>query len=701
MIPYLIASGLTLVFGTLYPAYASYKAVRTKNVREYVKWMMYWIVFAFFTTFESMADLFIAFWFPFYYELKIIFLLWLISPVSRGSLGSSMLYRKLIHPNLMKREDEIDRMIGKLQEQGYNTAIRFGSQAFQYVTNLVMTTAIRGGGGIVSQLKKSYSLTDLSNMDEADYDQHGKSRDPANRSYPRAIGYHGQPEDDPYFSRERSESRGSGSRSRDNPYEPMFYSESPMRHHTRRQISETHGDAASSGYSSGAEFLPVQDELMHTDDYELYDPRLHSIRYRTPTSTRPYVPSQSAPLGPSNVALRNRPRPKKPQEDTFSDGENYYEATSRLSNQINQQIFQQPQSRPLSRSSSISDSYYPSEAETDCTDLADPNDEEDEDDEDEVWVEPFEDPVITGQLTFLVGPQAPGQKTPIGDDETQGTLKKKDELDGERTPIGGDRMADLAQIQDLERVALRLRETMEQAPPPVPMKFSHSSASPSTRREPFIEERPLPSVAMGRETRSRTGSISSQSGSNTSSRPQSRGERIQRKQRAPQPPSGDPGWVIHPRPPPLSYPQPAASNYDAEQEKLIRPVAPKMTYPDQTRPKLRDVELQGPITSTPVPFSFPRMSTRTEEPQFREEAAALYPIQEKSSPMPIGYRPTSPRNMPGAPAIQGTLSPNLDQSESASGLSVSPSKCPHCTIHSWLPHSSNCAKWKGGVRRRP
>lgn len=43
----------------------------------------------------------------------------------------------------MKREDEIDRMIGKLQEQGYNTAIRFGSQAFQYVTNLVMTTAIR------------------------------------------------------------------------------------------------------------------------------------------------------------------------------------------------------------------------------------------------------------------------------------------------------------------------------------------------------------------------------------------------------------------------------------------------------------------------------------------------------------------------------------------------------------------------------
>jgi hypothetical protein len=47
----------------------------------------------------------LPFRFPFYYELKIIFLIWLISPVSRGSLGSSLLYRKLVHPNLMKKED--------------------------------------------------------------------------------------------------------------------------------------------------------------------------------------------------------------------------------------------------------------------------------------------------------------------------------------------------------------------------------------------------------------------------------------------------------------------------------------------------------------------------------------------------------------------------------------------------------------------
>ena len=33
-----------LVFGTLYPAYASYKAVKTKNVKEYVSRTYYKLV---------------------------------------------------------------------------------------------------------------------------------------------------------------------------------------------------------------------------------------------------------------------------------------------------------------------------------------------------------------------------------------------------------------------------------------------------------------------------------------------------------------------------------------------------------------------------------------------------------------------------------------------------------------------------------
>ena len=51
---------------------------------RYVKWMMYWIVLAFFNSIEPFADIFIGFWFPFYYWLKIGVLLWLLAPASNG-----------------------------------------------------------------------------------------------------------------------------------------------------------------------------------------------------------------------------------------------------------------------------------------------------------------------------------------------------------------------------------------------------------------------------------------------------------------------------------------------------------------------------------------------------------------------------------------------------------------------------------------
>ncbi|KAF5269364.1 hypothetical protein FQA39_LY08756 [Lamprigera yunnana] len=143
-----------LLFGTLYPAYASYKAVKTKNVKEYVKWMMYWIVFALFTCAETFTDVFLS-WFPFYYEIKIVLVLWLLSPATKGS---SILYRKFVHPMFSKREHEIDEYIAKAKEQSYKQVLDLGSKG----VNVLMQTAIKGGGGIVNQLRKSYSLSDLS-----------------------------------------------------------------------------------------------------------------------------------------------------------------------------------------------------------------------------------------------------------------------------------------------------------------------------------------------------------------------------------------------------------------------------------------------------------------------------------------------------------------------------------------------------------
>jgi len=157
MMSALLSRCLILVLGTLYPAYRSYKAIKNKDLREHVKWMMYWIVFALFTTTETFLDIFFS-WFPFYYEIKILFILWVLSPATRGS---SLLYKKVVHPLLISREKEIDDLIEKTKQQGYSTFVQLFSSGFNYASSLFLTSALKGQMLLGNQLKKSLSLNDV------------------------------------------------------------------------------------------------------------------------------------------------------------------------------------------------------------------------------------------------------------------------------------------------------------------------------------------------------------------------------------------------------------------------------------------------------------------------------------------------------------------------------------------------------------
>ena len=119
--------------------------------------MMYWIVFALFTTCETFLDIFFS-WFPFYYEIKILFILWVLSPATRGS---SLLYKKVVHPMLISREKEIDDLIEKTKQQGYSTFIQLFSSGFNYASNLFLSSALKGQMLLGNQLKKSLSLNDV------------------------------------------------------------------------------------------------------------------------------------------------------------------------------------------------------------------------------------------------------------------------------------------------------------------------------------------------------------------------------------------------------------------------------------------------------------------------------------------------------------------------------------------------------------
>ncbi|CAJ0937867.1 unnamed protein product [Ranitomeya imitator] len=132
---------LRLIFGTLYPAYYSYKAVKSKDIKEYVKWMMYWIIFALFMTLETFTDIFLC-WFPFYYELKIAFVAWLLSPYTKGS---SLLYRKFVHPTLSSKEKEIDECLIQAKDRSYDALVHFGKRGLNVAASAAVTAAAKIG----------------------------------------------------------------------------------------------------------------------------------------------------------------------------------------------------------------------------------------------------------------------------------------------------------------------------------------------------------------------------------------------------------------------------------------------------------------------------------------------------------------------------------------------------------------------------
>uniref|UniRef100_A0A3P9J2K3 Receptor expression-enhancing protein n=1 Tax=Oryzias latipes TaxID=8090 RepID=A0A3P9J2K3_ORYLA len=157
MVSWIISRLVVLVFGTLYPAYSSYKAVKSKDVKEYVKWMMYWIIFALFMTVEAFTDMFLC-WLPFYYELKIAFVVWLLSPYTKGS---SVLYRKFVHPTLSSKEKDIDDYICHAKDKSYDTLLHFGRKGLNVAATAAVMAATKGQG-VLSDRLRSFSMQDLS-----------------------------------------------------------------------------------------------------------------------------------------------------------------------------------------------------------------------------------------------------------------------------------------------------------------------------------------------------------------------------------------------------------------------------------------------------------------------------------------------------------------------------------------------------------
>ena len=98
---------ITNLVGTLYPAFWTIKSLEQNSVEEQKKWLTYWVVFGSFIIVDMSSPVIVKF-IPFYFVLKILFLIWLFMP---GSSGCTIVYYLVVKKIFRYYEDTIERYI--------------------------------------------------------------------------------------------------------------------------------------------------------------------------------------------------------------------------------------------------------------------------------------------------------------------------------------------------------------------------------------------------------------------------------------------------------------------------------------------------------------------------------------------------------------------------------------------------------------
>jgi receptor expression-enhancing protein 5/6 len=123
---------LTSVIGFVYPAYKSFQAIELKNKNEDTQWLVYWVIFAFFSIAETFID-YLLYWIPFYYAFKIAFLLWAMLPQTRGA---KLLYDNFLRDFLKKNESRIDAAFADAKKSAGAVASEFAAAGNTIASNV-------------------------------------------------------------------------------------------------------------------------------------------------------------------------------------------------------------------------------------------------------------------------------------------------------------------------------------------------------------------------------------------------------------------------------------------------------------------------------------------------------------------------------------------------------------------------------------
>lgn len=98
------ASYITCLIAVAYPAFMTFLALESDDDDEKTQWLTYWVVFGLFSIVDSFAGIILRF-IPFYYFLKMGFLIYCFHPTSQGA---TTVYKSFIRENSKAALDALD-----------------------------------------------------------------------------------------------------------------------------------------------------------------------------------------------------------------------------------------------------------------------------------------------------------------------------------------------------------------------------------------------------------------------------------------------------------------------------------------------------------------------------------------------------------------------------------------------------------------
>jgi len=120
------------LIGFLYPAYKSVLAIESLDKDVDTMWLTYWVVYSVFTQMEFFTDIFL-WWIPFYYFLKVVFLVYCMLPGQYN--GSIMIYKYIIRPFLQKYKSKIDQVVDNVSDKVTDVLEDVQDAAVDHITN--------------------------------------------------------------------------------------------------------------------------------------------------------------------------------------------------------------------------------------------------------------------------------------------------------------------------------------------------------------------------------------------------------------------------------------------------------------------------------------------------------------------------------------------------------------------------------------